>query len=276
MKHAVALTLWIGGCTCGSPPAPAPVEPPTTPVAVAPALPVDHGAMTYGWSARLRNGSHTGLRAWEDGAVEVGVTGPDGLVWLPLRTLPAADLAAFDALRGTEAVTALPEVIRDPSAPDAESATWTFGTSDGPRTVEVRGVFSSRIPVLEELDRALLGTDGQPPRVSWVSGQTTAGVRQVSLPCDALSQRGFRAVANALVGVKTPGTELSVTPVILRVESTSLLHGQVIEVHDDGTLVQRDDEGVAHTGKLDMSRLAMVRSSLDTVPWTDAAQLCAD
>lgn len=283
MKRArTRLLLWSGAALLVACNASAPPPPPLAPAApVPPEVPasdvvIDHGALIYEWHARLPTGAFSGLRAWSDGAVEVGGTGPSGLRWATLRQLSAVERAAFDALSKGPAIAALPPVIQDPTAPIDARVRWTVVGAAGPREILVEGAARTRIPALEELDRVLLGANGPTQRRSYVVATTTDGGRTMGLACDALSQDAFRGIAMLIQDIPTPGSVLPGSPVALRVETVAGMQSAVLQVHDDGALVRLDADGVASVGMLDPTRLSSVRRTLDRLPWDKADTLCTN
>lgn len=274
MKLTLGLTLFLAGCTCGSPATPPPAaEPPSVAAAPEAPKPVDHGTVLYEWHTRLPTGAFTGLRAFEDGAVEIGGTGPRGLSWAPLRQMGPGELARFDSLRNGPNVAALPKLIPDASAPMEERVSYNLTTTAGERNILVEGARRTRIPAIEEIDHLLSGDAGLPRR-SWVTATTAGGPREVAVACDALSQRAFRGVAMAIQGVPTPDTQAPTGTPIIRIENVSLLRSDVLEVREDGALVHQDDEGATRVGRLDAAHLATLRSALDHLPWHKTDTLC--
>ncbi len=274
MKLTLGLTLFLAGCTCSSPATPPPVAeaPAVAPAPEAP-QPVDHGAVMYEWHTRLPTGAFTGLRAFADGAVEIGGTGPRGLSWAPLRQMGPGELVLFENIRNGPNLAGLPKLIPDAAAPIDERVSYTLTTTAGERNILVEGARRTRIPALEELDHLLSGDAGLPRR-SWVTATTAGGPREVAVACDALSQRAFRGVAMAIQGVPTPDTQAPTSTAIVRIENVSLLRSDVLEVREDGALVRQDDEGAMHVGRLDAAHLATLRSALDSLPWDKTDTLC--
>jgi hypothetical protein len=274
MKLTIGLTLLLAGCTCSAPATP-PSAPAPEPAAAAPeeAKPVDHGALLYAWHTRLPTGAFTGLRAYQDGFVEIGGSGPRGLAWSPLRQMGPGELALFDGLRNGPDLASLPKLIPDAAAPVSERVSYILTTASGDREILVEGARRTRIPALEAVDKLLAGDAGLPHR-SWVSASTASGPREVALVCAALSQRAFRGLALAVQGVQTPDSRLPTGAPIVRVEDASLLRSEVIEVREDGSLVRYDEGGAPHSGQLDAQKLATLRSALDHLPWDKAERLC--